>query len=308
MENNEVTRTVPEVETTPETEVETVPEAEVETTPETSAEEVHTYTAEEHQAEADAKLARIGELCAMSLAAYTNPKHEPSYGDIVHDLMKLMQEYNWHSKAAKICQVAAAEDPMLEAVKILEYTRVSIREKSQNVGGGLLHWQEYKTTQKRLDLTELATYCKQNGVTFGKNPDWFYTIEKLCCVLTLAHAKELGIPADQIDKIDGSFLMSKVARDVQLAAEDPTNPSPLSKAQISKNLTLVLSQMVGEAYHTDTRDAAFLKMCFAGQGKASLSAKTANAKRLADIILQVAHRSCFDKAYTIQAATRKERS
>ena len=285
MENNEVTRTV-----------------------ETSAEEVRTYTAEEHQAIADEKLARIGELCAMSMAAYTNPSHEPSYGDIVKELAGLVQKYNWHSEAAKTCQVAAAEDPMLEAVKILEYTRVSVQEKTQNVGGGVLHWQAYKTTQKRLDLTKLATYCKQHEVAFGKSSDWFYTIEKLCCVLTLAHAKELGVPAEQIGTIDASFLMSKVARDVQLAAEDPTNPNPLSKSQIAKNLGLILSQMVGDAYHADTRDSAFLKMCFAGQGKASLSAKTANAKRLADIILQVAHRSCFDKAYTIQAATKKERS
>lgn len=271
-------------------------------------EEAVILTAEQHQAEADAKLARIGELCAMSLSAYTNPAHEPSFSEIVKETSELVEKYNWHSEAAKLAQIAAAEDPMLEAVKILEYTRVSVQEKSQDVGGGNLHFLAYKTTLKRLDLTKCATYCKQNEVAFGKSPDWFYTIEKLCCVLTLAHAKELGVPTDQIAKIDGSFLMSKVARDVQLAAEDPTNPNPLSKSQIAKNLALILGQMVGDAYHTDTRDAAFLKMCFAGQGKASLSAKTANSKRLADIILQVAHRSVFDKGYTIQAATKKERS
>ena len=285
MENNEVTRTV-----------------------ETSAEEVRIYTAEEHQAFADEKLARIGELCAMSMAAYCNPAHDPSYSDIVTELAKLAAQYNYHSESAKIRQIAVAEDHMLEAVKILEYTRVSIQGKTQKVGGGILHWQAYKTTQKRLDLNRLATYCKDHEVTFGKSPDWFYTIEKLCCVLTIAHAKELGIPTDQIDRIDGSFLMSKVARDAQLAAEDPTNPDPLSKTQIAKNLTLVLSQMIGDAYHADTRDAVFLKMCFSGQGRDSLSARTANSKRLADIILQVAHRSVFDKAYTIQAATKKERS
>lgn len=286
MENNEVTRTVPE----------------------TEAEETHVYTAEEHQAEADAKLARIGELCAMSLAAYTNPSHNPSYGDIAKELTDLVEKYNWHSEAAKICQIAAAEDPMLEAVKILEYTRVSVQEKTQNFGGGVQHCKAYKTTQKRLDLTKLATYCKQHEVAFGKSPDWFHTIEKLCCVLTLAHARELGVPTEQIAKIDDSFIMSKVARDVQLAAEDPSNPNPLSKSQIAKNLGLILAQMVGDAYHADTRDSAFLKMCFAGQGRASLSAKTANSKRLCDIILQVAHRSVFDKSYAIQAAVKKERS
>lgn len=305
MENNEVTRTVAE---TTEAEVETTPAAEVETAPETSAEEVHTYTAEEHQARADEKLARIGELCAQSLAAYTNPAHDPSFSEISKELAGLVEKYNWHSEYAKILQIAGAEDPMFEAVKILEYSRVSVQEKTQNVGGGDVHFFAYKTTMKRLDLPKCAKYCKDHEVAFGKNPDWFYTIEKLCCVLTLAHAKELGIPVEDIAKIDGSFNMSKVARDVQLAAEDPTNPNPLSKSQIAKNLALILSQMVGDAYHTDTRDAAFLKMCFAGQGKASLSAKTANSKRLCDIIFQVAHRSCFDKAYTIQAAVKKERN
>lgn len=267
-----------------------------------------TYTSAEHQAKADEILTRIGELCAMSLGAYTNPAHEPSYSDISKECAGLVEKYNWHSESAKIMQIADAEDPMLEAVKVLEFTRVSVQEKTQNVGGGTLHFIAYKTTQKRLDLPKCAKYCKENEVAFGKSPDWFHTIEKLCCILTLAHAKELGVPAEQIAKIDDSFIMSKVARDVQLAAEDPSNPNPLSKSQIAKNLGLILAQMVGDAYHADTRDSAFLKMCFAGQGRASLSAKTANSKRLCDIILQVAHRSVFDKSYAIQAAVKKERS
>ena len=71
---------------------------------------------------------------------------------------------------------------------------------------------------------------------------------------------------------------------------------------------MILTQLVGSPYHVDTRDAAFLRGCFAGQGRTSLSMKTANSKRLADIILQVAHRSVFDKSYTIQAAVKKERN
>lgn len=294
MENNEVTRTVPETE--------------AQQLASLSTKELAALSVEFNQAKADGFLARIGELCAMSKSAYTNPQHNPSYVDIAKELSDLVEKHNHYSEMAKLCQIVGAEDSMLEAVKILEYTRVSVQEKTSDIGGGILRWQEYKTTQKRLDLTKCATFCRQNKVAFGKDPDWFYTIEKLCCVLTLGYAKELGIPADQIAKIDGSFNMSKVARDVQLAAEDPEHPNPLSKTQISKNLTLILSQMVGDAYHADTRDSAFLKGCFAGMGRASLSMKTANSKRLCDIIFQIAHRSVFDKSYTIQAATKKERS
>ena len=56
-----------------------------------------TYTSAEHQAKADEILTRIGELCAMSLGAYTNPAHEPSYSDISKECAGLVEKYNWHS-------------------------------------------------------------------------------------------------------------------------------------------------------------------------------------------------------------------
>lgn len=275
------------------------------TTPET--EEAVVLTAEEHQAKADEILAKIGEFCAASVSAWTNPQHTPSYEDIGKELTKLVERYNFNSESAKLRQIATSDDPALEAVKILAYTKVSVSERVTDLGGGILRSYQFKTSSKRLDLLKCSTYCKQQKVTFGKAPDWYPTIEKFCCVLTLEHAKALGIPATEIATIDASFLMSKIARDVQLAAEDPEHPNPLSKTQMSKNLTLILTKLIGDAYHADTRDAAFTKMCFAGQGRDSLSVKTANVKRLLDLVLQIAYRSVFDKSYAIQAAVRKEK-
>lgn len=267
-----------------------------------------TATAEDHLSAAESNLAEIGSLCALSLAAYTNPNHEPSYAQIVARCDLLAQKYNWHSKAAAWLTCAESENPMLKAVQLLEYDIVSIKTKKLKVSdNSYIEFLACNMAKRRLSLTDVYGFCKNKKVECG-TLDWYRTLEKLCCVLTLEHARLLGIPDDKIASIDASFLMSKVAREVQLAAEDPDSPNPLSKTQITKNLTTVLQQLIGNAYHADSRDAAFLRMVFAGQGRASLSVKSANTKRLSDLLIQIAHRAVCDKSYTIIAPTKKERA
>ena len=270
-------------------------------------------SAADHLSAAEANLAEIGRLCAISAAAYTNPRHDPSYAQIKLSVAALVEKYNWHSRAAAVLACAESGSPMLKAVETLEYDVASATEKKAKTGEDtFILYLAHKVNKRRLALTEVFGYCKGKEIECG-TLDWYRTLEKLCCVMTLRAAQDIDIPADKIASIDASFLMSKVAREVILHEEDPDHPDPGSTTQVVHTIQTAMSQLLGEGYSARARgvkkaDANFIWHLFAGQGRASLSMKTKNVKALCDAFIQVAHAVMYDKPYTIIAATKKPRA
>lgn len=295
-----------------ELEVEVMEESEVNEAPASEA-DWENATSADHLSAALSDLAEIGRLCAISAAAYTNPRHNPSYAQIQLRCAELVDSYNWHSKAAALLTCAESDAPMLKAIELLEYPTTSVTEKKTKVGEeSFIRYLAHKENFSRIKLTDVYGFCKNREVDCG-SLDWYHTLEKLCCVMTLRAARDIDVPPEKIAAIDASFLMSKVAREVILHEENPDNPDPGSTTQVVHTIQTAMSQLLGDAYAARARgvkkaDANFVWHLFAGQGRVSLSMKTKNSKALCDAFIQVAHAVMYDKPYTVIAATKKPRA
>lgn len=269
------------------------------------AEEIVNLTLEEHRQKMAEIEASLSELTGMSRAAFTDPNHDPSWGKIVTDCTKLVDDYKWHAETAAMMVCRATEDPMLEAVKTLEYSTIVVKNKSEDVGGGKVLHLETDFASKQIDLLKLNKFCE--GI--GKDSKWILYIEKLGLKLTLKAAKSIGITPEDIAIIDGSYNMTSLAREVKLARADESGstPDPVSKNQMVKTLNLIISAMIGEEYKCDTRDVAFLEGCFTKKGRKALTLKASNNKELTGLIHQICHRVALGKAYSIDAYVKKSR-
>ena len=267
--------------------------------------ETTTLTLEQHLAKAADIKAQLEELTRISARAYTDPNFEPSYSAIQDECEKKVEKFNWHSMTAEFLTCAASPDPLFAIVERFSYLTASVKEKTDDAGGGAVHFLELTIGQKQCDLLKFNTFV---GGNIGHG-DWISAIQQLGLRLTMKAAASIGIPAEDIQKIDDSYNMTKLAREVQLAKADETGstPDPVSKNQMVKTLDLILELMLGEGYHCDTRDVAFLMGCFTRKGRKALTLKTANNKELTGLVHQIAHRVALGKAYSIDAYTKKAR-
>lgn len=260
-------------------------------------------TAEQHRAEMATLYTDICGLVDQSRAAFTNPSHDPSYEDIVTSVDKKLEMYNFHSQAATFAEIKATEDPMLEAVKRLSYPVMTVKEKTENNGGGTVHYLATGSKDEQIDLLALAAKC--GGI--GHDTNWFATIEQLCLRMTLVAAGGIALSPEEIASIDASFNMSQLARQIQLHLNDPDEPNPISIKQMLKVLDKILEQMLGEGYHAEVRDVKYMLGTFTGKSRKFLTMKTLNSKRLAGVIHEMAHRIVLGKAYCLEANVKKPR-
>lgn len=262
-------------------------------------------TLEEHRAKMAEIEARLSELTGMSRAAFTNPDHVPTWGEIVTECDGLVDDYKWHAETVEMILCRDSEDPMMTAVKDLEYNTVVVKTRSEDVGGGKVNYLQTDFVAKQINLLKLDKFC--GGI--GKDSKWIPFIEKLGLKLTLKAAKSIGITPEDISVIDSSYNMSALAREIKLARDDASGstPDPVSKNQMIKTLDLIIAAMIGDEFKCDTRDVAFLEGCFTKKGRKALTLKASNNKELTGLIHQICHRVALGKAYSIDAYVKKPR-
>jgi len=124
--------------------------------------------------------------------------------------------------------------------------------------------------------------------------------------LTLKIAKDLGIPKAEITRIDNSFAMEAMAREIDLGK------SPTSNTQLVKHMQAVLDELcpgLGKVNGHDVKYALYASSKRKGLGKVSTAKHTALLAVLTDVFHRVAVNGVYSVDYkTVKGASGAESS
>lgn len=179
------------------------------------------------------------------------------------------------------------EDPMLEAIKLLEYSTIRITDKK--IDAELSTGETVKLpvtsiddTSKYIDLKRLQEYVhKKDGISIGKNSNWSHMIEKLNFLMTARVCKELKTDPKELNS---SYAMSDIAKQLDIGQNVTSNTNLL------KSLQKVVNAMIGEEYHALSHDVNFLNRVYSRKSRKALSVVCANHRYMTQYIMEICHR------------------
>lgn len=232
-------------------------------------------------------LAELNALEGTSETVWTSDRE--NWLPLVARCKELVNDYNQASRMRALCACAETEDPMFEACRVFQYTTISFSEKTKNYGAGDVHRCEHKNGWKEIDLLALQNMCGK----IGKNPDWYYAIQKLTILYTLRVLSERNFSDEVIKKYNDSLFMTKKVKEFRLAKADESGrtPNPVSKKQITNTIDGIIAMMIGDQYHCDGRDVMDLRDLFVTKDRSKpLSRKGMSKVNLVSQIHEIAYR------------------
>ncbi|MCL2798144.1 MAG: hypothetical protein FWD58_08855 [Firmicutes bacterium] len=138
-------------------------------------------------------------------------------------------------------------------------------------------------------------FCKHGSL----DTDWQYKVQKFNQLLCFRAATEMGMTAVEIKRIEKSFYLEKVAREIQMGG------TPTSNNAVCKALQAVIDGMLSQdadkrTYKCNNHDVAFLLMCYTKKGKSALSVAVSKHDTIRKLIMEVLHRIICDKRYDLE--------
>lgn len=220
--------------------------------------------------------------------------------DEAHKLsLKIEERINEYTAIARdecFAELLASEDPMLEAVKRLRY--ISIRTKTRKEGDEKIPVMYIEDTEKAINLLRLHKAAKDAGKPgIGKNENWYPMIEKLNFLLTAQACVDLRIDPR---RVNDSFAMSKIARELDMGA------TPTSNTQLLVLIQSVVTAMLGDGYKVTSHDVRFLKKIYTKKSRKALTIVCANHKLLTSYIAEICNRIVTDNPYDAEFRTVKQ--
>lgn len=237
------------------------------------------------------KMARLEELHASleaNVTAYNSAMVEGKFDEAAKadsETADAIGEYT--SIVRDICleDCAAADDPMMEAVKALSFATLGVKDTKK--GNSKIPVRELVEKERQIDLLRLHKFV-DGGI--GHNKDWPYMIEKLNLLLTCQKAVDLGIdPAS----INDSYAMSSIAKGYDLGK------NPASKTNLLKTLTAIVQAMIGEEYKPVSHDVNFLMSVYSRKSRQALTVTCANHKYMRGYVMEICHRIVTGKTYEV---------
>lgn len=226
-----------------------------------------------------AKLAELKTTVETKTKAYNEARLESKYAEAA-TLMKAIDEaVNEYSGIARsICfdDLAATEDPMLEAIKKLSYEVVATKDTTK--GDDKIPTLEVIVKDKQIDLLKLHKHI-EGGI--GHDKGWNYNVEKFNFLLTAQKAIDLGIDPKEIND---SYAMSDLSKQIDMGK------TPTSKTNILKTLTKVVQAMIGEEYKPTSHDVNFLMSVYSKKSRKALTVTCANHKYLRGYLMEICNR------------------
>lgn len=210
--------------------------------------------------------------------------------DVARDLDKKMtekvNEYTGIARTLCFAECKATGDPMLEAVKRLNYKTIAIKDEHKGEGEADVIVRKVEDRYKNIDLLKLDKYC--GGI--GADEKWSHIAMKLNFLLTAQKCEDLGIDPKSIND---SYAMSDIARAFDMGKH------PTSKTNILKTLQTVITAMLGDGYKASSHDVNFLMTVFARKGRAALSVTCANHSHMRAYLAEVCHRIVTNGSYNV---------
>lgn len=206
-------------------------------------------------------------------------------------IFTIINEYTAFARNQTFKEIAATDDPMLEAVKRLTFT--TIRKRDEKVDGSDIMVRKIEETERPIDILGLHNYIS-GGI--GKEKNWHHKIEKLNFLMTLRVCKELNIdPAS----VNNSYAMTKAASELDMGK------SVVSNTALLKALQDIIKSMIGEEYKPLTHDVNYLNRVYTRKGKKSLSVACANHRYMRQYVMNICHRIVTNGSYDVEHPTQK---
>lgn len=198
------------------------------------------------------------------------------------------------AKAREICfdDCRAADDPMLEAIKRLTFTTISVKETKK--GDDKIPVSEIVEKEKAIDLLKLHKSV-EGGI--GKDPKWNGLVERMNFHMTARQAKRLLKKKEHLSailkEINDSYMMCEIARNIDMG-KDPT-----SNTKLLGTLQAVVSAMIGEEYKATSHDVNYITDLYASKGRGALAVNCANHRYFRGYIAAVCHSIVTGEDYEI---------
>jgi len=240
------------------------------------------------KADMSAKLPEIKAVLDAKVKDYNDAMLEHRFDDVSKldsEIAKKVSEYG--ELALNIClmECAEAEDPMLEAVKRLEYETLATKDTKED--GSDFKVRTIVDRVKPIDPVKLNGFVS-GGI--GHNKNWELMIEQFNLRMTLKVAGDIGVDPKGIND---SYYMSKLARDIDLGK------TPCSKTNLLKTLQTIVNAMIGEDYKAITHDVNYILAVYSKKGRKALTVTASNHKQMRQIIMEICHRIVMNSRYDI---------
>ena len=181
----------------------------------------------------------------------------------------------------------SAPDPMIEAVKVLTFE--TIRVKDDREKGAKIVLKKLETNVKKpIDLLKLHKTAT-DGI--GADREWNYFAEKMNFLLTAKACVDLGINPKAVND---SYAMAEIAAKIDMGK------TPTSNSQLLKALQIVVSAMIGDEYKATSHDVAFLNYTYAKKSRAALTISCSNHRNFRNLMAEVCHRIVTGSAYSVE--------
>lgn len=199
---------------------------------------------------------------------------------------RAVNEYTSIAREECFAALKAAENPMLEAVKVLAYP--TIRSKDTKAGEEKIPVRVVEDVEKAIDLLKLHKYVGGDGI--GNDKNWAYAVEKLNFLMTAQKAVDLGIDPKAIND---TYAMCDISRQIDMGK------TPTSKTNILKTVQAIITAMIGEAYKATSHDVNFLMSVYSRKNRKSLTVTCANHKYMRQYLAEICHRIVLGKDYEL---------
>lgn len=242
------------------------------------------------------KLAELKATAEEHCKAYNDAYQNGDFAKATHIDSLITEAVNEYTRIARdevfsICKESG--DPMLEAVKRLTF--MTIAAKDTKVEEGKIPVRSIIEREKAIDLVRLNKYCGK----IGADNNWYYSIQKLNMLLTVRVCKELGVKTDEMKRINDSYLMSDIARQIDLGK------TPMSNTGLLKVVQTVVEQMLGEGYKATSHDVNYLNRIYAKKGRKALSVVCANHSYLVRYLAEICHNIVTKEGYSALCKTKE---
>lgn len=202
-------------------------------------------------------------------------------------ITQAVNEYTHERRVATFEKLANTKDPMLEAVKMLTFDTIRVRE-TKTEDEKKVPVKVIEDTTRPIDLIALNKFVA-GGI--GKDANWLHMVQKFNFFLTAQKCVDLGINPKTVND---SYSMSEIAKEIDMGK------TPTSNTNLLKTLQSVITAMIGEEYKATSHDRNYLTSIYSKKKKQALTVACANHRYLTQYIAEICHRIVTDKGYSVE--------
>lgn len=172
---------------------------------------------------------------------------------------------------------------VVDALKLFEYDNIGhTSERVDGVEIGIKY-------ADKPTMVNLKNFSKEKDISL----EWYYEMQALNKRLTLRTATDLGVKKSEIEKIDNSYHMNKLAADIDLGKD------PITDAAILKHMQKVFDLLSPMSGKFNKFDLQYIFKGYSKVGRTALKVQCSNHKTLLKLMTHTMHRVVTGKVYSV---------